>query len=58
MRQLIKDGHTKDYYTVAVNEYLNDGGNAVALNVNGLKWIEIDNAENYLNAKNIFEKIL
>ena len=58
MRQLVKDGHSKDYYTVAVNEYLNDGGNAVALNVNGLKWIEIDNAENYLNAKKIFEKIL
>ena len=53
--KMVKKQHTKDYYTIAVNAYLNDGGNVTALNVDGLKWIEIDNKENYLNAKNIFE---
>ena len=55
MSKIINKNFIKDYYTVAIDNYIKDGGFVEALDVKDNKWTEVDNIDDYYKARSLFK---
>tara|TARA_B100000029_G_C17403639_1_gene898013 strand:+ start:55 stop:753 length:699 start_codon:yes stop_codon:yes gene_type:complete len=54
MSELLGNQYKDDYYTIAINKYVELGGFVEIIDMQKYKWIEIDNIKNYEDAKKLF----
>tara|TARA_B100000035_G_C20967830_1_gene539596 strand:+ start:100 stop:798 length:699 start_codon:yes stop_codon:yes gene_type:complete len=54
MNKYIKSENFNDYYTIAIDNYVRNGGYAEGLDIGEYKWTEIDDMKDYDLAKKIF----
>ena len=55
MSKVISHDFFDAYYTIAIDNYVKDGGFVEALDVNDNKWIEVDTINDYNKAKSLFK---
>ena len=55
MSKIINKNFIKDYYTIAIDNYIKDGGFVEALDVKDNKWTEGDNIDDYYKARSLFK---
>lgn len=54
MEKYIKPKNFNDYYTIAIDDYVRNGGYAEGLDIKECRWTEIDDMKDYELAKKIF----